>query len=144
MTKIIKNGNLLQVWKQNSCHILYILLCICSITISSTIVQFYFKRDKVFKSGLSKFCGRQPLKNLSRPYPFKFFKGCFPQNLLSALLNTLSQIFRKFSIFSNFYSSLWHTIKELNFWGIKFWSISQKIVPVKIIRKLSIRKIRKI
>ena len=29
------------------------------------------KWDKVFKSGLSKFCGRQP-------YPFKFFKGCLP------------------------------------------------------------------
>ena len=33
------------------------------------------KRDKVSKSGLSKFCGRQPLKNL-----------------LSPLLNTLSQV----------------------------------------------------
>ena len=31
--------------------------------------------DKVFKSGLS-----------------KFFKGCLPQNLLSPLLNTLSDI----------------------------------------------------
>ena len=31
--------------------------------------------DKVFKSGLS-----------------KFFKGCLPQNLLSSLLNTLSDI----------------------------------------------------
>ena len=30
---------------------------------------------------------------LSRPYPFKFFKGCLPQNLLSPLLNTLSHIF---------------------------------------------------
>ena len=25
----------------------------------------------------------------SRPHPFKFFKGCLPQNLLSPLLNTL-------------------------------------------------------
>ena len=33
------------------------------------------KWDKIFKSGLS-----------------KFFKGCLPQNLLSPLLNTLSQI----------------------------------------------------
>ena len=33
-------------------------------------------RDKVFKNGPSKTCGRQPLINLkclSRPYPFKFF-----------------------------------------------------------------------
>ena len=35
--------------------------------------------DKVFKSELSKFCGRQPLKNLN------FFKGCLPLNLLSSL-----------------------------------------------------------
>ena len=44
--------------------------------------------DKVFKNGLSKFCGRQPLN-----FPFKFFKACLPQNLLSPLLNTLSHIF---------------------------------------------------
>ena len=30
--------------------------------------------------------------SLSRLYPFKFFKGCLPKNLLSPLLNTLSQI----------------------------------------------------
>ena len=29
---------------------------------------------------------------LSRPYPFKYFKGCLPQNLLSPLLNTLSHL----------------------------------------------------
>ena len=29
---------------------------------------------------------------LSRPYPFKFLKGCLPQNLLSPLLNTLSHL----------------------------------------------------
>ena len=51
--------------------------------------------DKVFKGGQSKFCRRQPLKKLkgyglSRPYPFKFFKGCLPQILLSPLLNILS------------------------------------------------------
>ena len=37
------------------------------------------KWDKVFKSGLS-----------------KLFKGCLPQNLLSPLLNTLSQMFLSF------------------------------------------------
>ena len=53
----------------------------------------------VFKSGLSKFCGRQSLKNfikyglLKRPYPLKFFKDCLSQNLLSPLLNTLSHFF---------------------------------------------------
>ena len=30
--------------------------------------------------------------SLSRPYPFKFFDGCLPQNFLSLLLNTLFQI----------------------------------------------------
>ena len=32
------------------------------------------------------------MKELSRPYSFKLFKGCLPQNLLSPLLNTLSYI----------------------------------------------------
>ena len=49
--------------------------------------------DKVFKNGPSKICGRQPLKKLkgyegiclSRPYPFKFFRGCLPQMLLSPI-----------------------------------------------------------
>ena len=51
--------------------------------------------DRVFKSGPSKFCGRQPLKYFKylRPYPFNFFKGCLQQNLPSPLLNTLSQLF---------------------------------------------------
>ena len=30
---------------------------------------------------------------LSRPYPFKLFKGCLPQNLLSPLLNILTQLY---------------------------------------------------
>ena len=30
---------------------------------------------------------------LSKPYPFKFFKGCLPQILLGPFLNTLSHIF---------------------------------------------------
>ena len=51
---------------------------------------------KVFKNGSSKIFGRQPLKNLqwyglpSRPYYFKFFKGCLPQILLGSFLNTLT------------------------------------------------------
>ena len=34
--------------------------------------------DKVFESGVSKFYGRQPLKNfkVNRPYPLKFCEGC--------------------------------------------------------------------
>ena len=55
--------------------------------------------NKVFKSGPSKICGRQPLKNLkgymvclSKLYPFKFVKGCVPQILLGPLLNTWTHI----------------------------------------------------
>ena len=43
----------------------------------------------MFKNGPSKIYGRQPLKTLkgvssaySRPYSFKFFKGCLPQILV--------------------------------------------------------------
>ena len=43
--------------------------------------------DKVFKSGLNKFCGRQPLKKLKG---YGLLKGCLPQNLHSPLSNTLS------------------------------------------------------
>ena len=45
-------------------------------------------------NGANKICGRQPLYMvcLSRPYPFKFFKGCFPQILLGPFLNTLSHM----------------------------------------------------
>ena len=50
----------------------------------------YDIRDKVFMSGLSKFCGRQTLTR--DMVCLKFFKGCLPQNLLSPLLNTLSHI----------------------------------------------------
>ena len=55
------------------------------------------KWAKVFKSGLSKFCGRQPLKNLKGYgfnwlYTLKFFKGSLRQNLLSPVLNTLSKM----------------------------------------------------
>ena len=42
--------------------------------------------DKVFKKELSKFCGRQPLKNIF----LQIFEDCLLQNLPSPLLNTLS------------------------------------------------------
>ena len=56
---------------------------------------------KVTKNGLSKICGRQPLKIwcnivcLNRPYHFIFFKGCrcLPQILLGPFLNTLTHMF---------------------------------------------------
>ena len=39
--------------------------------------------DKVFKSGLRKFRGRQSLKNFKGYGLLKYFKDCLPQNLLS-------------------------------------------------------------
>ena len=58
--------------------------------------------DKGFKNGPSKICGGCPFKifegvwsALSRPYHFKYFKGCPPQILLGPCLNTLSQMQRK-------------------------------------------------
>ena len=52
------------------------------------------KWDKVFKSGLS-----------------KFFKGCLSQNILSPLLNTLSQISQQYIIFTFLKSNTF--VKEL-------------------------------
>ena len=50
----------------------------------------WLKWDKVFKSALSKFCGRQPLQKLKR-YGL-LFKSSLPQILLGLFLNTLSQM----------------------------------------------------
>ena len=36
------------------------------------------------------------MEKVFRPYPFKRFKSCLPQNLLCPLLNTLSQILLQF------------------------------------------------
>ena len=52
---------------------------------------------KVFNNGPSKICGKQLFMwktkfCLSWPYSFKFSKGCLPQILLDAFLNTLSHI----------------------------------------------------
>ena len=69
------------------------------------IFTYTYVRDKVFKNGPSKICGRQLLKNLkgygllSRPYPFIFFEGCLPQVSLGPFLNTLSNIQSDWSIY---------------------------------------------
>ena len=39
---------------------------------------------------------------LSRPYPLKFFKGCFPQILLGPFLNTLSHMYQTFTYYNYF------------------------------------------
>ena len=64
---------------------------------TNTLLKILMQRlDTVLKSGLSKFCGRvfksRTYLCVSRQYPLKFFKRCLPQNLLSPLVNTLSQI----------------------------------------------------
>ena len=50
--------------------------------------------NQLFKKELSKICGRQTLKNLSRPYHFVFFKACVSQILFGPFLNPLSHLFR--------------------------------------------------
>ena len=64
--------------------------CFIAVILTIKISFRVIKWDKVFKNGPSKICGRQSLKNLNRPYPLKFFKGCLPQILLGPVLNTLS------------------------------------------------------
>ena len=49
----------------------------------------HYIRDKVFKRGLSKFCGRQPLKNFKG---YGLLKQTILQYLTDPFLNTLSHI----------------------------------------------------
>ena len=93
----IKNGNLCNnsTWLKavNHSYKTLHLRYLCGVLATPLL----YKRQ-IFKSGLSKSCGRHPLKIwrdvfcLSRPHLFKFFNGCLPQNLLRPLLNTLSHI----------------------------------------------------
>ena len=41
------------------------------------------------------------LEHLSRPYPFKYFKGCLPQNLLEYFVSFLTWIFEIFWIINS-------------------------------------------
>ena len=50
--------------------------------LQSTLNQNFYITDNYIRNSCT----------ASRPNPFKFFKGCLPQNLLSPLLNTLSHI----------------------------------------------------
>ena len=74
---------LLQLWK--TVKTTFFTWCFCKMCHMISLRNTFGLtdiRDKVFKNGPSKICGRQPLKNLGRPYPFNFFKGCIPQILL--------------------------------------------------------------
>ena len=64
---------------------------------NNTFKYTIFIWGKVFKNGPSEICGIPPLKNLkavfhkicfSRPYHFKFFKGCLQQISLGPFLNS--------------------------------------------------------
>ena len=75
------------------------ILQICRITVSRVLLnkcflmlKVYYILGKVFKSGLSIFCGRQPLKNLVCP-----------------ILNTLSRIIISNSYWTCGYQSLYQT-----------------------------------
>ena len=55
---------------------------------------------------------------LSRPYPFKFFKGCLPQVLLGPFLNALSHIKQLFAylIWRNYRRQRDHPRKAMKLW----------------------------
>ena len=62
--------------------------------------KFRYIWDKVFKSGPSKICERQPLKSLKGHGLLKqtislqtFWRSCLPQILLGPLLNTLTHLY---------------------------------------------------
>ena len=114
---------------------------------SATLNIKHDKWDKAFKSGLSKFCGRQHLKNLSA----STFKGCLPQNVLSPLLNTLSQMtwywgtsFRKHNFFLLIFhpetylepcqTSLMELFCTSNSWRLSLfpWAVAWKLPPGKL------------
>ena len=50
-------------------------------------------RAGTYETRYSRLCQVKFVEGLSRTYPFKFFKGCFPQILLGSFLNALSHIF---------------------------------------------------
>ena len=54
----------------------------------------------------------------SRPYPFKFFKGCLPQVLLGPFLNALSHIKQLFAylIWRNYRRQRDHPRKAMKLW----------------------------
>ena len=56
------------------------------------VYSYFYIWDRVFKSGLSKFCGKQPSKKLKGCELFKpkIFKGSLPRNLLSPFLTNFS------------------------------------------------------
>ena len=63
---------------------------------------------KVFKNGPGKIFGRQPLKNLkwymvslSRPYHFKFMKGCPPKFYFGRISAQYCILYILYSIYSN-------------------------------------------
>ena len=65
-----------------------------SFVVPSSGVNIIWKMTKLFKEKNRSFEGL-PRPCLSRPYSFKFFERCLPQNLLSPILNTLSHIIYK-------------------------------------------------
>ena len=52
--------------------------------------QFFFKKS--LASSVTKYHGQLSSYGASRPYAFKFFKGCLPKILLGPLLTTLNHV----------------------------------------------------
>ena len=108
------------------CDYINFALCKCSLeyslewsfwvrfTTRLEVVWVKFNRIRVFNSKYKKKFGRlDPVVNtvvmcLSRPYYFKFFKGCLPQVLLGPFLNTLTRSRIKFADGSSWRSQAKH------------------------------------
>ena len=78
--------------------------------------------DKVFKTGLSKICGRQPLKNLRGYGLFKFFKGCLPHILLGPFLKTLSHFITRNEILIVKMTAMKQHSQWVSFWGFSYFT----------------------
>ena len=88
--------HILLCWNESSFCLLQVLIFICLFACFFFVVcLFVFIIVSVWILYFS-----LVLWEIRRPYPCNFFKGCLPQNLLSPLLNTLSQLFPKFSFFA--------------------------------------------
>ena len=84
-------------------------LVLSMINIITTLVKLWFATN---------------FSRVSRPYPFKFFKGCLPQNLLSPLLHTLSHLCQcvcvsHLSISLEFHSLEGASKREEGDWGLE-------------------------
>ena len=106
----------------------------------TTMTSTWTKWGNVFKSGLSKFCRRQPFKNLNGygllSRPMKCIKGCLPQNSLSPLLNIQGYV-RRFDTTGLFYQDISNMIKIKLSESCQNFVINKFVLNFAIVIKLS-------